>query len=260
MTERYIQLFNAANQPFFVGMETGKASWVIPVKKISQLTYMAHLTDESKCYYEELSTQEVSWKLPFTQMTPAAANTCKVLPGCNEEDTAEWIDEDFPEEKSIELMFAIDAYLLEGDQGDQEEQDEEEIPAVESTPNTGTQSPGLVGSMFSPGSSSLFEKQKQTKAQNDSENESENESDGEKDNEVPDFLAEQGVKNVEEYGGSEDGSDSGGSGGTAETDEDFYAKKFPQEAKGSSESSSILTAASILGQNTVKVMLHIQEF
>lgn len=235
MSERYIQLFNAANQPFFVGMETGRASWLIPVREISQLSFMAHLTDDSKCYYEELTTQEVSWKLPFTQMTPAAANTCKVLPGCNEEDTAEWIDEDFPEDKSIELMFAIDAYLLEGGQDGGSSGEEEEATEEISAAVLEKQPSGVLDSIFSANS----------KKQNYSDNEAEDPNSGGYD----DMLVGEDLKMVEEESGSEDGSESG-SGGTAETDEDFYAKKSPQE----NANPSLLTVESILSQNTIKVL------
>lgn len=120
MPEKYIQLFNAAEQPFFVGMDSGKASWLIDEGKIHLLIHAAHPADDGKYYYEDLRTQAVSWSLPLTEMTASAANTAKVLMTFNEVESEEWIGDSFPADESALLTIAIDAFLL-GEGGDYDE-------------------------------------------------------------------------------------------------------------------------------------------
>ena len=120
MKEKIIQVFNADQQPFFVGMESGKTSWTITTKQLPQLTFVGHLTDGDACYYEDLRTQEVTWAIPFTELSPAAANTVKVLQSFNQQDTEDWIKCTYSDDASIEVMMAIDVYLLAKEEGELE--------------------------------------------------------------------------------------------------------------------------------------------
>jgi hypothetical protein len=126
MKDKYAQLLNADQQPFFVDMNSGKAYWLIDESNFPELQYMAHSSENGKCYYENLETQEVTWSIPYSEMSPAAINTAKVLQEFNGEDTAEWIGLEFPEDLSENLMIAIDDYLLGG-----EEEEEEDVNKVE---------------------------------------------------------------------------------------------------------------------------------
>ena len=87
MKEKIIQVFNADQQPFFVGMESGKTSWTITTKQLPQLTFVGHLTDGDACYYEDLRTQEVTWAIPFTELVKISSATlnavCKGKSGAN---------------------------------------------------------------------------------------------------------------------------------------------------------------------------------
>jgi hypothetical protein len=248
MKERIIQLRNAEGEPFFIGMDTGKVSWTIPVKSFGQLTHMAHLSDGSACYFEDLRTQEVSWTLPFSEMSSAAINAAKVLQGCNQEDTEEWINSPYPEDESVEVMLGIDAYLLANEQGEEPEEEDEVseegsldlseqvAPSADRSPTK----PNVMSGIFSANSSKIFSKD----APSDSDEQSGSEED---------ILPVSGANAVEEGSDEEDES---GSGGTMESDDE--GSDDGDASDSTSAATARLNAAQILSQTTIKVSMYIK--
>jgi hypothetical protein len=245
MKERIIQLRNAEGEPFFIGMDTGKVTWTIPVKSFGNLTHMAHLSDGSACYYEDLRTQGVSWTLPFSEMSSAAINAAKVLQGCNQEDTEEWINSPYPEDESVEVMLGIDAYLLTKEQGEEldeedEGSDEASLSSAEQVPPAAGVSPSsnVMSGIFSANSSKIFSK--------DASSEHDEQSGSEED-----ILPVAGAMAVEEN--SEDEEDESGSGGTMESDGDDSEDEHDGATDSNPAAGASLTAAQILSQTTIKV-------
>jgi hypothetical protein len=243
MKERIIQLRNAEGEPFFIGMDSGKVSWTIPAKSFGQLTHMAHLSDGSACYFEDLRTQEVSWTLPFSEMSSAAINAAKVLQGCNQEDTEEWIKSPYHEDESVEIMLGIDAYLLAKEQGEESEEEDEaseegSLDSSEQVAPSADKSPtksNVMSGIFSADSSKIFSKD----AGSDSDGQS---SSGK------DILPVSGAMEVEDCGDDEDES---GSGGTMESDDE--GSEEGDVGSATSAGTASLTAAQILSQTTIKV-------
>lgn len=246
-----MQLFNADLQPIFIGMQSGKATWTIPKGTFPQLTFMAHLADGNSCYYEDLRTQAVSWTLPFTEMSSAAANTAKVLQSSNEESTVDWINQPFPFDDSIEVMLAIDDYLIAKEQGvlpeDDSESDDSAVeapssPAVKES-NTRPKSEQVISQIFSAGANQLYEKPAQEAASKSTK----------------DVLDGIDAKMVADDADSD--AEQSGSGGTMSSEgdddeDDHHSEPESQPVSGVTKTDNdggILTAAQILSQTTLKV-------
>lgn len=245
MPEKYIQLFNAAEQPFFVGMDSGKASWLIDEGKIHLLIHAAHPADDGKYYYEDLRTQAVSWSLPLTEMTASAANTAKVLMTFNEEESEEWIGESFPADNSALLTIAIDAFLL-GEGGDYDEdsveaesETEEDVSVhasekvTEAVVPTNPPKDNLMNAIFSAKPSEILSTEPTS---------------------TPIKHGGLGAKGVTVTDDDDSGSDAGSessAGGTASTDNEEPVKASTPAVP--EVDMSILTNDLILNQNTVKV-------
>jgi len=250
MPEKYIQLFNAAEQPFFVGMDSGKASWLIDEGKIHLLIHAAHPADDGKYYYEDLRTQAVSWSLPLTEMTASAANTAKVLMTFNEVESEEWIGDSFPADESALLTIAIDAFLL-GEGGDYDEdsvETEEDVSvhasekvAVAVSP-TNPPKDNVMNAIFSAKSSEILSTEP-AKAQK--------EQSGTGANGTTIARAQSALDDSDS--GSDAGSESS-AGGTASSDDEEPVKASAPAVPN--VDMSILTNDLILSQNTVKVRLN----
>ncbi len=253
MPEKYIQLFNAAEQPFFVGMDSGKASWLIDEGKIHLLIHAAHPADDGKYYYEDSRTQAVSWSLPLTEMTASAANTAKVLMTFDELESEEWIGDSFPADESALLTIAIDAFLL-GEGGDYDEDSveaEEDVSVHASEKVAVTESPtnpskdNVMNAIFSAKSSAILSTEP-TMAQK------EQSGTGEK---VAAITHAQ-IALDDNDSVSDAGSESS-AGGTASSDDEEPVKAFVSSVPAVPEvDMSILTNDLILSQNTVKVSVN----
>jgi len=248
MAENYIQLYNAAEQPFFVGMESGKAMWLISDRKLHLLVYAAHPTEDGKFYYEDLRTQETSWSLPLTEMTASAANTAKVLTTFNAEESEVWIGDSFPHDESALLTIAIDAYLL-GEGGDYEESDQgsEDVEPVQIPEGTPVTTPAvqptqtsILSEIVSAKSTDLFKGSIPLKNESDDEEES---------------NVRAGGTSGAAFARDADDSDGESSvGGTASSDGDEgETTSTPAKASAAPVDMSVLTNDLIHHSNTIKV-------
>lgn len=249
MAENYIQLYNAAEQPFFVGMESGKAMWLISDRKLHLLVFAAHPTEDGKFYYEDLRTQETSWSLPLTEMTASAANTAKVLTTFNAEESEVWIGDSFPHDESALLTIAIDAYLL-GEGGDYEESDQgsEEAEPVK-TPEVSPAATPVV----KPTQTSILDEIVSAKATDlfKSNTPLENESD---DDEVEGNVKAGGASGAARARDADDSDGESSAGGTASSDGDEDENpSTPAKASTAPVDMSILTNDLIHHSNTIKV-------
>ena len=81
---RFIQLYNVENDPVFIELQTGDASWILPPgSNVSDVLYITHITDDKieKKYYEDLSNESVSWGLPIQELSITALQTCEFIEG-----------------------------------------------------------------------------------------------------------------------------------------------------------------------------------
>lgn len=233
MKEKIIQVFNLDQQPFFVGMESGKASWTISTKQLPYLTFVGHLTDGDACYYEDLRTQEVTWSIPFTELSPTAANTVKVLQSFDQQDTEDWIKTTYSDDDSIEVMMAIDAYLLAKEEGELEHDndsyssDDVDDRSSEADENASEVEEHDSSQVISDNTTALFSSDNNASLQED-------------------VLKD--TKDVKVVEVDDDDLDSE-SGGTIESDDDSMEQAQPiQESID-----TVLTVKNILRQSTIKV-------
>ena len=248
MAENYIQLYNAVEQPFFVGMESGKAMWLISDRKLHLLVFAAHPTEDGKFYYEDLRTQETSWSLPLTEMTASAANTAKVLTTFNAEESEVWIGDSFPYDESALLTIAIDAYLL-GESGDYDESDQgsEEAELVKTPEVTPVASPdakptqtSVLNEIVSAKSTDLLKSKSPSKDESDDEEE--------------DKVKSGAVSGTAHPRDADDSDEESSAGGTASSDgEDDDTQSTPIKASAAPVDMSILTNDLIHHSNTIKV-------
>ena len=123
----FMQLYTASSVGFFVNMETGETSFLLPKEySFSSLIYLTHINEdhqegEMKFYYENLETKEVTWEAPLAYLASFEMGK-KILAACEGDSVSKsqaLVDPTFDVASGIDTLtahfMAIDDYLESGD-------------------------------------------------------------------------------------------------------------------------------------------------
>lgn len=114
---QYIQLVNRDGNTFFLNIESGDASWILPKRvKITQITYMTHIADTGQLYYENIESAETEWEPPKA-LSSEAKTMMSMLCKMNTSQCETVIRKPYDHDKSIIMLEALENMLIDLEEG-----------------------------------------------------------------------------------------------------------------------------------------------
>ncbi|KAJ1443375.1 hypothetical protein B484DRAFT_414488 [Ochromonadaceae sp. CCMP2298] len=119
----FMQLYNAAQDPLYIDLQSGQASWLLPEEEgiLLRVKYLSHIGEEGSCYFEKLDTSETSWALPAPPIMSDFSRKRAMEMQLMSREASEGAMGEFPEEEVLELMDRLDECFAEEEEEEGED-------------------------------------------------------------------------------------------------------------------------------------------